>query len=173
MKFYHLSVFFIIVLSFFGTAQELVYELDFEDQTVGTEITKRNTLQFQGWNKSVWTVGQEEDNKVASSTTQAKVFLIKSFDVTPGNRYLWTLETKAVNNGPAWKRTHVLTVVCGKGEESQQLVKENIAESKNGAWITSSLDFTVPQNKSEVTLQLFRFAEGTTVSVDNYKLVKL
>ena len=78
-----------------------------------------------------------------------------------------------VNNGPAWKRTHVLTVVCGKGEESQQLVKENIAESKNGAWITSSLDFTVPQNKSEVTLQLFRFAEGTTVSVDNYKLVKL
>ena len=173
MKFYHLTVFFIIVLSFFGTAQELVYELDFEDQTVGTEITKRNTLRFQGWNKSVWTVEQEEVNKVATSTTQAKVFLIKSFDVIPGNRYRWTLKTKAVNNGPAWKRTHVLTVVCGKGEESQQLVKENIAESKNGAWITSSLDFTVPQNKSEVTLQLFRFAEGTTVSVDNYKLVKL
>ena len=173
MKFYHLSVFFIIVLSFFGTAQELVYELDFEDQTVGTEITKRNTLRFQGWNKSVWTVEQEEVNKVATSTTQAKVFLIKSFDVIPGNRYRWTLKTKAVNNGPAWKRTHVLTDVCGKGEESQQLVKENIAEYKNGAWITSSLDFTVPQNKSEVTLQLFRFAEGTTVSVDNYKLVKL
>ena len=113
------------------------------------------------------------DNNVATSTTHAKVFLIKSFDVIPGNRYRWTLETKVVNNGPAWKRTHVLTVVCGKGEESQQLVKENIAESKNGAWITSSLDFTVPQNKSEVTLQLFRFAEGTTVSVDNYKLVKL
>ena len=173
MKFYHLSVFFIIVLSFFGTAQELVYELDFEDQTVGKEITKRNTLRFQGWNKSVWTVEQEEVNKVATSTTQAKVFLIKSFDVIPGNRYRWTLKTKAVNNGPAWKRTHVLTVVCGKGEESQQLVKENIAESKNGAWITSSLDFTVPQNKSEVTLQLFRFADGTTLSIDNYKLFKL
>ena len=173
MKFYHLSVFFIIVLSFFGTAQELVYELDFEDQTVGTEITKRNTLQFQGWNKSVWTVGQEEDNKVASSTTQAKVFLIKSFDVTPGNRYLWTLETKAVNNGPAWKRTHVLSVVCGKGGESQQLIKENIAEPMNGTWTSSSLDFTVPQNKSEVTLQLFRFADGTTLSTDNYKLFKL
>ena len=173
MKFYHLSVFFIIVLSFFGTAQELVYELDFEDQTVGTEITKRNTLQFQGWNKSVWTVGQEEDNKVASSTTQAKVFLIKSFDVTPGNRYLWTLETKAVNNGPAWKRTHVLSVVCGKGGESQQLIKENIAEPMNGTWTSSSLDFTVPQNKSEVTLQLFRFADGTTLSIDNYKLFKL
>ena len=173
MKFYHLSVLFIVVLSFFGTAQDLVYNLDFEDQTAGTEITKRNTLQFQGWNKSVWTVGQEEDNKVATSTTQAKVFLIKSFDVITGNRYRWTLETKVVNNGPAWKRTHVLTVVCGKGEESQQLVKENIAEPKNGTWISSSLDFTVPQNKSEVTLQLFRFAEGTTVSVDNYKLVKL
>ena len=173
MKFNHLSVFFIIVLSFFGTAQELVYELDFEDQTVGKEITKRNTLRFQGWNKSVWTVEQEEVNKVATSTTQAKVFLIKSFDVIPGNRYRWTLKTKAVNNGPAWKRTHVLTVVCGKGEESQQLVKENIAESKNGAWITSSLDFTVPQNKSEITLQLFRFADGTTLSIDNYKLFKL
>ena len=173
MKFNHLSVFFIIVLSFFGTAQELVYELDFEDQTVGTEITKRNTLEFQGWNKSVWTVGQEEDNKVASSTTQAKVFLIKSFDVTPGNRYLWTLETKAVNNGPAWKRTHVLSVVCGKGGESQQLIKENIAEPMNGTWTSSSLDFTVPQNKSEVTLQLFRFADGTTLSIDNYKLFKL
>ena len=81
MKFNHLSVFFIIVLSFFGTAQELVYELDFEDQTVGKEITKRNTLRFQGWNKSVWTVEQEEVNKVATSTTQAKVFLIKSFDI--------------------------------------------------------------------------------------------
>ena len=74
MKFYHLSVFFIVVLSFFGTAQELVYELDFEDQTVGTEITKRNTLQFQGWNKSVWTVGQEEDNKVATSNNPSKGF---------------------------------------------------------------------------------------------------
>ena len=173
MKFFHLSVFFIAVFSFFGTAQELVYDLDFEDQTVGTEITKRNTLQFQGWNKSVWKVGQEEDNKVASSTTQAKVFLIKSFDVTPGYRYRWTLETKAVNNGPAWKRTHVLSVVCGKGDESQQLAKESKAEPKNGAWASSSLDFSVPQNKSEVTLQLFRFAEGTTVSVDNYKLVRL
>ena len=173
MKFFHISILFIMVFSFFGTAQELVYELDFEDQTVGTEITKRNTLQFQGWNKSVWTVGQEEDNKVASSTTQAKVFLIKSFDVTPGNRYLWTLETKAVNNGPAWKRTHVLSVVCGKGGESQQLIKENIAEPMNGTWTSSSLDFTVPQNKSEVTLQLFRFADGTTLSIDNYKLFKL
>ena len=173
MKFFHLSILFIMVFSFFGTAQELVYELDFEDQTVGTEITKRNTLQFQGWNKSVWTVGQEEDNKVASSTTQAKVFLIKSFDVTPGNRYLWTLETKAVNNGPAWKRTHVLSVVCGKGGESQQLIKENIAEPMNGTWTSSSLDFTVPQNKSEITLQLCRFADGTTLSIDNYKLFKL
>ena len=173
MKFYHLSVFFIVVLSFFGTAQELVYELDFEDQTVGTEITKRNTLQFQGWNKSVWTVGQEEDNKVATSTTQAKIFLIKSFDVIPGNRYRWTLETKVVNNGPAWKRTHVLSVVCGKGDESQQLAKENIAEPNNGTWASRSLDFTVPQNKTEVTLQLFRFAKGTEVSIDNYKLVKL
>lgn len=172
MKFYHLSVLFIVVLSFFGTAQEVVYELDFEDQTVGTEITK-GKQKFQGWNKSVWTVGQEEDNKVATSTTQAKVFLIKSFDVIPGNRYRWTLETKVVNNGPAWKRTHVLTVVCGKGDESQQLAKENIAEPKNGVWASGSLDFTVPQNKSEVTLQLFRFADGTTVSVDNYKLVKL
>ena len=173
MKFFHLSVFFIVVFSFFGTAQELIYDLDFEDQTVGTEITKRNALQFQGWDKSVWTVGQEEDNKVATSTTQEKVFLIKSFDVTPGYRYRWALETKAVNNGPAWKRTHVLSVVCGKGDESQQLAKESIAEPKNGAWASSSLDFSVPQNKSEVTLQLFRFAEGTTVSVDNYKLVRL
>ena len=121
----------------------------------------------------MWTVGQEEDNKVASSTTQAISFLIKSFDVTPGNRYLWTLETKAVNNGPAWKRTHVLSVVCGKGGESQQLIKENIAEPMNGTWTSSSLDFTVPQNKSEVTLQLFRFADGTTLSIDNYKLFKL
>ena len=68
MKFFHLSILFIMVFSFFGTAQELVYELDFEDQTVGTEITKRNTLRFQGWNKSVWTVRQEEANKVATAT---------------------------------------------------------------------------------------------------------
>ena len=68
MKFYQLSVLVIMVLSFFGTAQEFVYELDFEDQTVGTEITKRNTLRFQGWNKSVWTVRQEEANKVATAT---------------------------------------------------------------------------------------------------------
>jgi hypothetical protein len=173
MKIYHLSVLFIVVFSFFGTAQELVYELDFEDQTVGTEITKRNTLQFQGWNKSVWTVGQEEDNKVATSTTQAKVFLIKSFDVIPGNRYRWTLETKVVNNGPAWKRTHVLTVVCGKGDEIQQLAKENIAEPQSGKWISSNLKFTVPKDKTKISLQLFRFAEGTEVSIDNYKLVKL
>ena len=165
-------IFFFGFLSFMIHAQEIIYNQDFEDQKIGTELTK-GKLKFQGWNKSVWTVGQEEDNKVATSTTQAKVFLIKSFDVIPGNRYRWTLETKVVNNGPAWKRTHVLTVVCGKGDESHQLVKENIAEPKNGTWASSSLDFTVPQNKSEVKLQLFRFADGTEVSIDNYKLFKL
>lgn len=172
MKFFYHLILFIMVFSFSGTAQEIIYNQDFEDQKIGAELTK-GKLKFQGWNKSVWTVGQEEDNMVATSTTQAKVFLIKSFDVTPGDSYRWTLKTKAVNNGPAWKRTHVLSVVCGKGGESQQLAKENIAEPKNGTWASSSLDFTVPQNKSKVTLQLFRFAEGATVSVDNYKLVKL
>ncbi len=165
-------IFFFGFLSFMINAQEIIYNQDFEDQKIGAELTK-GKLKFQGWNKSVWTVGQEEDNMVATSTTQAKVFLIKSFDVTPGDSYRWTLKTKAVNNGPAWKRTHVLSVVCGKGDESQQLAKENIAEPKNGTWASSSLDFTVPQNKSKVTLQLFRFAEGATVSVDNYKLVKI
>lgn len=165
-------IFFFGFLSFMINAQEIIYNQDFEDQKIGAELTK-GKLKFQGWNKSVWTVGQEEDNMVATSTTQAKVFLIKSFDVTPGDSYRWTLKTKAVNNGPAWKRTHVLSVVCGKGGESQQLAKENIAEPKNGTWTSSSLDFTVPQNKSEVTLQLFRFADGTTVSVDNYKLIKI
>ena len=165
-------IFFFGFLSFMINAQEIIYNQDFEDQKIGTELRK-GELKFQGWNKSVWTVGQEEDNMVATSTTQAKVFLIKSFDVTPGDSYRWTLKTKAVNNGPAWKRTHVLSVVCGKGGESQQLSKENIAEPKNGTWASSSLDFTVPQNKSKVTLQLFRFAEGATVSVDNYKLVKI
>ena len=165
-------IFFFGFLSFMINAQEIIYNQDFEDQKIGAELTK-GKLKFQGWNKSVWTVGQEEDNMVATSTTQAKVFLIKSFDVTPGDSYRWTLKTKAVNNGPAWKRTHVLSVVCGKGGESQQLAKENIAEPKNGTWASSSLDFTVPQNKSKVTLQLFRFAEGATVSVDNYKLVKI
>ena len=165
-------IFFFGFLSFMINAQEIIYNQDFEDQKIGAELTK-GKLKFQGWNKSVWTVGQEEDNMVATSTTQAKVFLIKSFDVTPGDSYRWTLKTKAVNNGPAWKRTHVLSVVCGKGDESQQLAKENIAEPDNGTWASRSLDFTVPQNKSEVTLQLFRFAEGTEVSIDNYKLVKL
>jgi hypothetical protein len=165
-------IFFFGFLSFMINAQEIIYNQDFEDQKIGAELTK-GKLKFQGWNKSVWTVGQEEDNMVATSTTQAKVFLIKSFDVTPGDSYRWTLKTKAVNNGPAWKRTHVLSVVCGKGGESQQLAKENIEEPKNGTWASSSLDFTVPQNKSKVTLQLFRFAEGATVSVDNYKLVKI
>ena len=60
-----------------------------------------------------------------------------------------------------------------KRDESQQLAKENIAEPNNGTWASRSLDFTVPQNKSEVTLQLFRFAEGTEVSIDNYKIDKL
>ena len=165
-------IFFFGFLSFMINAQEIIYNQDFEDQKIGAELTK-GKLKFQGWNKSVWTVGQEEDNMVATSTTQAKVFLIKSFDVTPGDSYRWTLKTKAVNNGPAWKRTHVLSVVCGKGGESQQLIKENIAEPMNGTWTSSSLDFTVPQNKSEITLQLFRFADGTTLSIDNYKLFKL
>jgi hypothetical protein len=155
-----------------ANAQKVVYELNFENLDIGTEITK-GKLKFQGWNKSVWTVQKDDNNKFGVSTDQKKVFLIKSFDVTPGNRYRWTLETKVVNNGPAWKRTHILSVFSGKGEESQQLAKESIAEPKNGTWASSSLDFTVPQNKSEVTLQLFRFADGATVSVDNYKLVKL
>ena len=77
-------IFFFGFLSFMINAQEIIYNQDFEDQKIGTELTK-GKLKFQGWNKSVWTVGQEEDNMVATSTTQAKVFLIKSFDVTPGS----------------------------------------------------------------------------------------
>lgn len=172
MKKIYISIFLVVGLCISANAQKVVYELNFENLNIGTELTK-GKLKFQGWNKSVWTVQKDGNNKFGVSTDQKKVFLIKSFDLTPGDSYRWTLETKAVNNGPAWKRTLILSVVSGKGDESQQLAKENIAEPKNGTWVSSSLDFTVPQNKSEVTLQLFRFADGVTVSVDNYKLVKL
>ena len=173
MKFFYLSILFIVVFSFFGTSQELVYELDFEDQTVGTEITKRNTLRFQGWNKSEWTVGQEEENKLATSTTQAKVFLIKSFDVTPGNRYSWTLKTRSTSSSQAWKRNINLSVTCGTGDDVLKLATIVVSEPKSGKWIENKLDFMVPANQTKVSLQLFRFAEGTKVSIDNYKLVKI
>ncbi len=159
-------------LSFYGATQEIIYSQDFEDQKIGTELTK-GKLKFQGWNKSVWLVQQDDDTNVGISTDQSKVFLVKVFEVIPGATYRWTLDTKAVNNGPAWKRTHTLSVTTGKRNESQQLTKQNISEPKAGKWISSSLEFTVPKNKTEISLQLFRFAGGTTMSIDNYLLTKI
>ena len=172
MKFYHLSVLFIVVLSFFGTAQELVYNLDFEDQTAGTEITKGNTLKFQGWKNSIWIIEEEENNKVAKGSDQGKLFFVKQFNVESGATYQWEIDTRSRNNGQGWKRNINLAVVCGTGENSK-LATASIEEPQSGKWISSNLKFTVPKDKTKISLQLFRFAEGTEVSIDNYKLVKL
>ena len=41
------------------------------------------------------------------------------------------------------------------------------------SWNSNEIKFTILDDKTKVTLQIFRFAEGCTMAVDNYKLVKL
>ena len=70
------ALLFVVLLS----AQEVVYNENFESHPIDTELTKWKGLKFQGWNKSVWKVAEAEGNKFGQSTDQKKVFLIKSFE---------------------------------------------------------------------------------------------
>ena len=163
-----------ILILFFSTSlvsQEIVYDLNFEKLNVGTQLTKRGGLKFQGWNKSEWIVKQENNNKIATSSEQQKVFLVKQFDVEAGASYSWNVDTRVVNNA-AWKRKVNFSVTCGVGDNAKKIAESGTKEIKSNKWLSNKIDFVVPDNQTKVSLIIFRFAEGAKVSIDNYKLVK-
>ena len=164
-----------ILILFFSTSlvsQEIVYDLNFEKLNVGTQLTKRGGLKFQGWNKSQWLVAEAEGNKFGKSTDQKKAFLIKSFELDAGSTYRWTLDLKAISKGTSWKRNHVITVTAKDGDGNYKYGTKTIKEPKSGTWISNAIEFTVLEGKTTVTLQIFRFADGCITAVDNYKLIK-
>ena len=170
MKLYY--VFFTLLFVGLLAAQEVVYYETFEDHPIGTELTKFKGLKFQGWNKSQWLVAEAEGNKFGKSTDQKKAFLIKSFELDAGSTYQWTLDLKAISKGPSWKRSHVITVTAKDGDGNHKYGTKTIKEPKSGTWISNAIEFTVLEEKTTVTLQIFRFGDGCITAVDNYKLIK-
>ena len=163
------ALLFVVLLS----AQEDIYNENFESHPIDTELTKWKGLKFQGWNKSVWKVVEEEGNKFGQSTDQKKVFLIKSFELEAGATYRWSVDTKAVSEGKSFKRNHVLNVTNGNGDSMHKYGSVKINEPEIDSWNSNEIKFTILEGKTKVTLQIFRFAEGCIMAVDNYKLVKL
>ena len=63
---------FFVTISF---AQKEVYYEDFESQDIGAKLTSWKGMKFMGWNKSVWTVAEQNNNRFGQSSEQQKVFL--------------------------------------------------------------------------------------------------
>ena len=161
---------FFVTISF---AQKEVYYEDFESQDIGAKLTSWKGMKFMGWNKSVWKVVEENDNKFGQSSDQQKVFLVKTFDLEAGATYRWSVDTKVVNNGHGWKRSHTLTVTAKGDNDNHKYGFVSVDEPTSNKWNSSTIEFTVLDGKTKVSLQIFRFAEGAIMAVDNYKLTKL
>jgi hypothetical protein len=71
------------------------------------------------------------------------------------------------------KRNHVLNVTNGNGDAMHKYGSIRINEPETDSWNSNEIKFTILEGKTKVTLQIFRFAEGCIMAVDNYNLVKL
>jgi hypothetical protein len=101
--------------------------------------------------------------------------LVQYKNLEVGATYVFSVAVKMTNtDGVAWKGNYAVKVSSGgdKGSTPYFYKVDDIKEPEDDKWTLHELEFTVIEGKENVTLQVYRWAPGTTLNVDNFKLAK-
>ena len=169
----------LLAFSFSVYAQNTNFSQNFENLDSGKDITKLEKGKFTTWGNSTWTVtekkgaGNNKSDKFASSdgAVNATLVLFKTLEV--GATYEFSVAVKMTNaKGNAKKTNYMVKATSGKKGDMHKYAEDKVVEPGENQWKQHKIQFTVIEGREKVALQVYRWAEGITLNVDDFKLEK-
>lgn len=174
-----LTLITVVCISFQTQAQNNNFNQDFELLAKGDNILKLQKKKFTTWGKSTWTVsetegqGNNKSNKFASSGAEENATLVLYKDLEVGSTYVFSVAVKMTNaQGAAWKTNYSVKVTAGKKGDIHVYGEDKVKEPGENKWKTHKMEFTVVEGREKVALQVYRWAKGVTLNIDDFKLIK-
>jgi len=173
--------FFIIILSMSGMiqAQSTVFFENFESLESGQNIAELQKKKFQSWGNAVWTVSESEgqgfdkSNKYVSSGNEENSALVKFKNLEAGASYVFSVAVKVTGfEGKPQNGNYNVKVTSGKKGDRHKYGKQDVKNPEADKWEKHVIKFTVIEGREKVVLQVYRWAKGTTIHVDDFKLEK-
>ena len=75
-------------------------------------------------------------------------------------------------NGAAWKTDYNVKATAGKKGDIYIYGEDKVKEPGENKWKTHKIEFTVVEGREKVADQVRRWAEGVTLNIDDFKLIK-
>jgi len=178
MKRLSISIIAIIAFMLTANAQKSESNQDFENLEKGKDITKLQKEKFTTWGKVTYTVTEKEgkgynkSNKFASSSDEENATLVLYRNLEVGATYVFSAAVKITGANVDWKTNYVVKVSSGKKGDMHQYGGEKVKEPGANKWQNHEIEFTVIEGREAVMLQVYRWAEGVTLNVDDFKLIK-
>ncbi|PCI33657.1 MAG: hypothetical protein COB60_07425 [Flavobacteriaceae bacterium] len=178
MRFY-ISVIAIFALIFTANAQKSDFYQSFEPLEKGKDITKLKKGKFGTWGKSTWTVtekkgkGNNKSDKFASSNGAINATLVHYKTLEVGVTYVFSVAVKMTHaKGNVKKTNYSVKATSGKKGNTHKYGEVKVVEPGENKWKQHTIEFTVVKGREKVTLQVYRWAEGVILNVDDFKLIK-
>lgn len=170
---------FIMLLSIGGfNAQTLVHQ-DFESLEKGSDVLEARPNRLFAWGKCPWTVTEKKgkgfmkSDKFATSGDVENATLVKYADLEVGKTYVFSVAVKLTNVNQSWKGAYSVKAIYPESKENiYQYAVEEVKEAKVGKWKKHSLEFTVVEGKENVVLNVYRWAKGVKMHVDDFILTE-
>lgn len=171
----------IAICCFIGitNAQKVITSQDFEALEKKEDILSLDRDKFNTWGKSTWTVtekkgkGFNDSDKFATSGDEVNATLVKYRNLEVGETYVFSVAVKMTNADVNWKTNYAVKVLSGKEGDMHFYVNEQLKEPRQDKWQLHEGEFTVIEGRENICLQVYRWAEGVKMHVDNFKLVKI
>lgn len=170
----------IICISFTSVnAQKTIFNQDFETTERGSDVTKLQTKKLNAWGKSKFTVtenkgkGNRNSNKFASSSDSENSTLVLYKNLEVGSTYVFTVAVKmTTHSDKASKATYNVKATSGNKGDIHTYGEDKTTTPKTNKWKEHKIEFTVIEGREKVAFQVYRWAEGVTLNVDNFNLIK-
>ena len=179
MKKILLSTIAIFAVSFSINAQNSNFKQDFEALENGADITKLKKGKFASWGDAKFSVtvkdgkGNKGSNKFASSNGAVNATLVRYKTLEVGATYVFSVAVQMTNvKGNASKSNYTVKVASGKKGDVHIYGDNKMVAPKANNWKEHKIEFTVIEGREKVAFQVYRWAEGVTLNVDDFKLVK-
>tara|TARA_R110002049_G_scaffold45604_2_gene132933 strand:- start:46214 stop:46768 length:555 start_codon:yes stop_codon:yes gene_type:complete len=180
MKISRTIVLVVLGFVFNGYAQNANYSQDFESFEKGTNLLKIKKKRFNSWGGATWTVsqtnkkGNNKSDKFATSGDKVNATLVQYHNLEVGKTYLFKVAVKITNAGGVnWKTNYAVKVISGAKGNTHIYGENNVKEPGENKWREHKIVFTVLEGKEKVALQVYRWAEGITLNVDDFSLTEM
>ncbi len=158
-------------------AQTVVYKHDFEK---AANVNVKNLKhKLTSWNKAQWKVvekpgeGANGSNKFVASGPEENATLVLYKTLEVGETYVFSADIKVTGiKKKSFKTNYTMKATSGKKGDVHMYAKDEVKEAAPNEWTHHEIEFTVVEGRETTMFQIYRWAKGITLNVDNFKVVK-